>query len=997
MNTLEFLQWVMPPSGGTYLVPMQDGRTGHRFCQSLEALAKLAEHTDKRDGVTVYYALATYAQDHVLGPEIDQKTQKPKKKWRVPENKLEVQSFWLDIDCGESKAEAGKGYATKRLGVEALGMFCKAVNLPRPMIVDSGNGLHVYWALTEAISAETWQPIANRLKALTKQLGLLADDTRTADSASILRLPGTHNKKGEHKLVRVVVKQEERIVPSDFNARILAVLHEDVSTPTLFGEPVPAYLRKTMENDTAAHAREYRPADANKIADSCQQMAAFRETGVVAYPIWFAAIGVLKHCVDGEKIAHEWSAKFEGYDQAETQTKLDTYSKAPATCDKFRSDNPAGCAGCKYAGEVKSPITLGTIVDIPVEEVTTAIDSTGNAVEIVIPKLPRGFKFDKEANMLMGIGKNEDGDEMWLPFSNTLFYLTGWTRVSDEHFVAARVHEANGQIRDFTLTTSAIGLGMRNVVEELGKAAVMLTLNKEAVLMVTAYLKMGLTNLQAAAPAKQQLTALGWGEANTEFALGRYVLQQNGQIRMAELAGFAAQGNELGPRGELGNWVDGVDTLYNRENMEPFQYAICAALGSTLAQLSSINNYRGIPLAFTGIRSGTGKTTVCRVALSTMGSPESLIVTGLKNGTTENALYATLGALKNIPFLLDEVTNIEGDELSRIAYAIANGRNKTRMGPSGNLLPVFHWNLASYMTANVDLSAVLANNRQNSEAETLRFIEVYMDELADMSRVKRSEAQAALRAIESAAGTPAVAFLQFCLQNPKDVLAALNNAETFVSSQMGENTDERRFYVGHATCTLAAANIMKRLGIVNFDVSKISQWIVTYINERCSIVKRAVEKDAGDVINEFINENSGHIIVTSRYADAREAYAASEQLSSAVRAPFIGRMVLGANGKDEPFAGVLMVRIASLKEYCLMQRYSYKRLIQELTAMDCIREIDGRNQVNITRGIVGAAPIRIPCLLVDVHKLLNGKSAGMLMSVEKFESAMASVPMEKAK
>jgi hypothetical protein len=62
-------------------------------------------------------------------------------------------------------------------------------------VVVSGNGLHVYWPLSEAIDPETWLETAKRLKRMCEVAGLYADPSRTADVASILRPVGTMNRK----------------------------------------------------------------------------------------------------------------------------------------------------------------------------------------------------------------------------------------------------------------------------------------------------------------------------------------------------------------------------------------------------------------------------------------------------------------------------------------------------------------------------------------------------------------------------------------------------------------------------------------------------------------------------------------------------------------------------------------------------------------------------------------------------------------------------------
>jgi hypothetical protein len=66
---------------------------------------------------------------------------------------------------------------------------------PPTLRVDSGGGLHVYWVLDEPIARKVWQSIARKFSALAKQHGLLADPARTADIASVLRIPGTWNYK----------------------------------------------------------------------------------------------------------------------------------------------------------------------------------------------------------------------------------------------------------------------------------------------------------------------------------------------------------------------------------------------------------------------------------------------------------------------------------------------------------------------------------------------------------------------------------------------------------------------------------------------------------------------------------------------------------------------------------------------------------------------------------------------------------------------------------
>ena len=115
---------------------------------------------------------------------------------RKAENAAGAWGFWFDIDCGPEKSKSGKGYIDVDIAGKALKAFCKNCGLPIPThIVSSGGGLHCYWALTEFVIKSDWLVSAGKLKALTHQLKLLADDSRTADIASLLRVPETLNYK----------------------------------------------------------------------------------------------------------------------------------------------------------------------------------------------------------------------------------------------------------------------------------------------------------------------------------------------------------------------------------------------------------------------------------------------------------------------------------------------------------------------------------------------------------------------------------------------------------------------------------------------------------------------------------------------------------------------------------------------------------------------------------------------------------------------------------
>ena len=63
------------------------------------------------------------------------------------------------------------------------------------MIVNSGDGLHVYWISDVPLSPDEWRAYADGLEALLLREGVKCDAGLTTDVARILRVPGTLNHK----------------------------------------------------------------------------------------------------------------------------------------------------------------------------------------------------------------------------------------------------------------------------------------------------------------------------------------------------------------------------------------------------------------------------------------------------------------------------------------------------------------------------------------------------------------------------------------------------------------------------------------------------------------------------------------------------------------------------------------------------------------------------------------------------------------------------------
>jgi hypothetical protein len=373
---VRFLRLILPEQG-YYAVaiknPRSKGFKPTEFAASIEELGKIIADND-RDEYVVYHACASFNEALNDPPGT---AAREKRFGRTQRNARGAQSFWLDIDAGQ-----GKDYSSQVAAHDAVMLFCQKTGLPLPIIVDSGWGLHVYWPRKQMLDHETWTYYARGLKNLCHKHGLRADPSRTIDIASVLRTPGTHNRK--HGTVREVTVDPEFLNIERYPIETFALLAEHADTPkiTKRGEQTDfdpnglftpgkllgdlSYLRRPKPEWLTKHfliEEIYPPSSGAQVAENCAQLATLRNRkGNLPEPLWYAALGVLAFCEDGDLLAHEWSSGDARYTQRATQERLDrARTLTGATkCETFHEKgDPMVCKRCPWWGKITSPIVLG--------------------------------------------------------------------------------------------------------------------------------------------------------------------------------------------------------------------------------------------------------------------------------------------------------------------------------------------------------------------------------------------------------------------------------------------------------------------------------------------------------------------------------------------------------------------------------------------------------------------------------------------------------------
>ena len=136
------------PSQGVYCVAKIDGkRTTQRFAESIDEVENLARQF-ALEKANVYVALAAFDGYS-----------------RKAEDAQFLRSFFIDLDVGVSKAQVKRGYVSQSEAHIALQAFLARTELPPPVIVDSGTGVHAYWLFDRDVPVAEWKPYAEKFKA----------------------------------------------------------------------------------------------------------------------------------------------------------------------------------------------------------------------------------------------------------------------------------------------------------------------------------------------------------------------------------------------------------------------------------------------------------------------------------------------------------------------------------------------------------------------------------------------------------------------------------------------------------------------------------------------------------------------------------------------------------------------------------------------------------------------------------------------------------------
>jgi Domain of unknown function (DUF927) len=795
---------------------------------------------------------------------------------RKGDNVLAIQSIWLDLDVGPKKPYTGQKAAARHYED-----FREKLGLPLSHIVVSGGGVHIYQPLSKAIQAKHWDRLAAMYAACLDHFGVKHDTSRTQDKASILRVPDTHNfKTAPPKDVKL-----RRLGQASSAAALWKLLKAYADAQGLIVGVKPSKRAAPVTNDLIG-TKDYPPADGALVAARCPILAEVAATGGdVPYDIWWRAMGVAKHCEDGDTVAAHWTRdRAATHDKSDWQAVTAAWAVGPTTCADF-GKHSRHCGSCPHSGGIKSPIKLG----VPAQP-TIELSAPASSEPLDVMPGEWTFKADwiktdvgnatftgySNGAMTMSV-KHKDGTYHYVPFCSRYWQVMERVLTVDNVWkvLIGYEHYPGKPYKTFLLDSAAISapelLAKEFSARELHFYGNQFAAQKaREIIVYTQSLLFGYRKETA------QFPTMGWvsenhsqrGDLTGEFVLGDIVYRPKPevpqQILLADTVDVTLRA-DFTSRGTTAQWVELIDRIYNRPNAEAYQFIITAMFASPLVRLMpGGGEWHGIPIVIYG-NSGAAKTSTVLAGLSIYAPAQVLRFSaqGGKSGQgdTINALSIKMGSLRNLPWLMDEMSDVEASKFSDIFYMQANGKSKDRMGTNSKMVPnPYRWDAISAITANDSAHEVLKGLRsaKTQEATQLRSFEMTLPNNVRtlFHDIHRSTFEDDLLAQQY--GKVGREWIQFLVNNRDRVSEELGKLrKTYMVDP--EDTSSIRFYKDLLITIQVAGTLAKSKGFIHWDIAAMIRWgeaQLVKLRDTIGVV------DWESTISEFIGSLHKRIIVT---------------------------------------------------------------------------------------------------------------------------------------
>ncbi len=835
MENRDFLEYINAKQGYYCIIGLKRGLPIQKLFSDLDEAVAQADYLLSKEGIDVYFTCAKFRDSSN----------------RRADNAKYFKSFWLDIDCGPTKP-----YLDKDQGLEALHKFYTSIDLPRPTIVDSGNGLHCYWVLSEEISYNDWKPTAEQFKNICVAKNFEADPAVTSDAARFLRLPRSYNYKSPENRKEVkVLEVGATLTLAQFRT---AVDYQDSRGVYSFTEDKDD-ITAALARGVVANFSRIMKKSANSVG-CANLLYAYTHQNDLTEPMWRSVLSVAQYCEDRNKAIHLMSRQYEGYDPSDTEAKANGCKTGAHTCKEFQKHfGLERCDSCLHKGVINSPIKLGVYVPEATPEdniVTAKHKGLGEETTFIIPAYPypyfRGVEGGVYMKKMSPLAKGEDAPKEEtdvLIYENDLYVEK---RLKDDEYgemALIKLHLPRDGVEEFTAPLQDILSKdkARSILASKGVAAM-----DTRMTAIMTYLSHYVNHLQKTDTAEIARSQFGWHDNDECFIVGTRQISADGVKYSPPSTATESRAAKYVHKGHLSEWVKIAD-LYGKPGNEARAFAFGMGFGAPLVKFSGI---KGFILHLTNEKSGVGKSTVQFMINSIWGHPEA----GMMNFDDKFlARQFMMGVLKNLPICIDEITDLTPEEIGTIAYMITQGKGRDRMQSHHNALRKNNitWELPCITSGNNSLYDALMSYKALPEGEMMRILEIYIN--PDKTLTKDESDVIYTESLYNNYGLAADILIKYILNNKEECIKLFRDIRKDFDNK-ANFSQKHRFYSAACAVSITGLEIAKRCGLHNIDVDRIMNWALTNVGKNSDALSED-HKTRSFALGEFLNEYNGNIFI----------------------------------------------------------------------------------------------------------------------------------------
>jgi hypothetical protein len=925
MSKFDLLSAVQPAEGWFAVIGIKDKAVVQKFTQDREEVDAIAAEFMAQER-NVFFGVAKYKEEGS----------------RKKDNVKALKAFWLDIDCGEAKAQVDEktgrpdGYLDQATGVAELKRFCKLVGVPKPVLVNSGRGLHVYWPLTEEITREQWEPVADRLRELCNIHELYVDPA-VFEVARVLRIPGTLNFKDNPPTEVTVLSEGAPVEFGEFKA-ILGIQDKERSLVTPPEREISEFAKASQENINKSFTKIMRRSAKG---EGCQQLwDCYENRATLPESRWFNALSVAKFCIDKDTAIHTLSEGYPDYAPDKTERKIQ-HIGGPQGCKEFEKNNAGGCKGCQFKGKITGPIMLGKELAEATDADNTIVEETENGTQgktYKVPKYPKPYARGVNGGVYL-VKKDEEAEPV-LVYHNDLYVVKRMVDPQEGDVVVMRLHTPCDGIREFTVSNKIV---MKR--EELGGvlAARGVVCPSKQFTMVIDYVIASINSMQNRGKAEQMRMQFGWADNDSKFIIGDREISTDGTFHSPPSSVTKKISEWMVPTGSLEKWKE-VFNLYGRPGLEPNAFAALSAFGSPLLKFLGQS---GVIINLINSRSGTGKTTSLHMCNSVYGHPKLLCAV---KADTLNAKVMRLGIMNNLPFAVDELTNMSAVDFSELAYCMSQGRGKDRLKQSTNEMRInlTSWACVSPCSSNASFYEKMAMGKRSPDGEMMRLIEYKVDysDAIDPALAKNMFDHQLMENYGHA-GDIYATWLVNNLEEAKSILLA---TQAKIDREL-KLTQRERIWSAALAANITGGRIAKRLGLIDWDMKAIYLWATNMLTDMRVDVAPPMS-DVSAVISEFLNRHMQNYVVVKNEVDGRSGFEPMPTQEPK------GELMI----RQEPDTNKMFIAIKPFKEDCVKYQINYKETVKELKSKGIMLKMENKRLSKGMQVVTGA----VYCMTLDM-------------------------------